>query len=64
MKKILFAFSCLISCLIVLNGFKMRIDGKRSMQAVNLPDEKGLKDFYKDYFPIGVAVNPRDLRSD
>lgn len=23
------------------------------------PPEKGLKDYYKDYFPIGVAVNPR-----
>ncbi|GAB4186789.1 MAG: endo-1,4-beta-xylanase [Thermoflexibacter sp.] len=24
-------------------------------------DAKGLKDYYKDYFPIGVAVNPRML---
>jgi endo-1,4-beta-xylanase len=24
---------------------------------------KGLKDYYKDYFPIGVAVSPRDLKS-
>ncbi len=23
---------------------------------------KGLKDFYKDYFPIGVAVTPRDVK--
>jgi endo-1,4-beta-xylanase len=26
--------------------------------------EKGLKDYYKDYFTIGVAVTPRDLKSD
>lgn len=25
-------------------------------------DSKGLKDFYKDYFPIGVAVTPAQLR--
>ncbi len=26
--------------------------------------EKGLKDFYKDYFTIGVAVSPRALKTD
>lgn len=26
--------------------------------------EKGLKDYYKDYFTVGVAVTPRDLKSD
>ena len=26
------------------------------------PDEKGLKDYYKSYFPIGVAVTPRQLQ--
>jgi endo-1,4-beta-xylanase len=26
--------------------------------------EKGLKDFYRDYFDIGVAVSPRALKSD
>ena len=70
MRKIFFASSCLLSCFILLNGCKMRIDGQRTAQTKttsqteSLPDEKGLKDFYKDYFPIGVAVNPRDLRSD
>ena len=24
--------------------------------------EKGLKDFYADYFPVGVAVSPRALK--
>ncbi|QJD79261.1 endo-1,4-beta-xylanase [Spirosoma rhododendri] len=28
------------------------------LSAMTAP-EKGLKDYYKDYFPIGVAVNPR-----
>lgn len=27
-------------------------------------DTKGLKDYYKDYFPIGVAVSPRALKTD
>lgn len=27
-------------------------------------DDKGLKDFYADYFPIGVSVGPRDLSGD
>ncbi|MDP4240560.1 MAG: endo-1,4-beta-xylanase [Bacteroidota bacterium] len=26
------------------------------------PSEKGLKDYYKDYFPIGVAVSPQNLQ--
>src|SRR5688572_2809182 len=25
--------------------------------------QKGLKDYYKDYFPIGVAVSPRALKT-
>jgi endo-1,4-beta-xylanase len=28
------------------------------------PDRPGLKDSYKDYFPIGVAVSPRALKTD
>nr|WP_228450959.1 endo-1,4-beta-xylanase [Chryseolinea soli] len=27
-------------------------------------DDKGLKDYYKDYFPMGVAVSPRALLND
>lgn len=27
-------------------------------------NDKGLKDYYKNYFPIGVAVTPRNLRGD
>jgi len=27
------------------------------------PAEKGLKDYYKDYFPVGVAVSPRALQN-
>ena len=62
MKKLLFFVSCALS-LIFLNGCKLKINGQPS-PAASLPKEKGLKDFYKDYFPIGVAVNARDLRSE
>lgn len=64
MKKLLFAFSCLLITLVFLNGCKPRIQGQHSTQVAVSPGQKGLKDFYKDYFPVGVAVNPRDLRSD
>ncbi|HET7899053.1 MAG TPA: endo-1,4-beta-xylanase, partial [Flavisolibacter sp.] len=28
------------------------------------PGTKGLKDYYKDYFPVGVAVAPRMLHGE
>ena len=28
------------------------------------PDGRGLKDYYKNYFTIGVAVSPRALQTD
>lgn len=63
MKK-LYVFSYLLAILSLLNGCKMKIDGQRSAKTASSSEDKGLKDFYKDYFPIGVAVNPRDLRND
>ncbi|MDR6568758.1 endo-1,4-beta-xylanase [Chitinophaga ginsengisegetis] len=35
----------------------------RTHQAA-VPETAGLKDYYKDYFPIGVAVSARALRTD
>lgn len=32
--------------------------------AQNLQSNKGLKDYYKDYFSIGVSVSPRSLKTD
>jgi endo-1,4-beta-xylanase len=31
-------------------------------QKANNPKEKGLKDYYQDYFPVGVAVGPQTLK--
>lgn len=64
MKKLFIGFSCLLTSLILLNACKPKIQGKLPIQPASSRDQKGLKDFYKDYFSIGVAVNPRDLRSD
>lgn len=36
---------------------------KNSSAAQTAVAEKGLKDYYRDYFPIGVAVSPRALKS-
>lgn len=34
------------------------------METSSLASEKGLKDYYADYFPIGVAVSPRSLEGE
>src|ERR671928_2212774 len=33
-------------------------------KATSSTADKGLKDYYKNYFPIGVAVGPRNLTGD
>ena len=38
------------------------IGGRKVLTAAD--SLKGLKDFYKDYFPIGVAVSPRSLEGE
>ncbi len=38
------------------------LGGKKVLTAAD--SLKGLKDFYKDYFPIGVAVSPRSLEGE
>src|SRR4051812_11583781 len=30
----------------------------------DVQNSKGLKDYYENYFPIGVAVSPRSLKTD
>ena len=35
----------------------------KSLPPAGWNDEKGLKDYYKNYFPVGVAVAPQNLRS-
>jgi endo-1,4-beta-xylanase len=64
MRKIIISFVCFLSSIILFNQCQPRIQGQ-GLQATTAPsNEKGLKDYYKDYFPIGVAVTPRSLTTD
>jgi len=38
--------------------------GQSKQLVVNSSESKGLKDYYASYFPIGVAVSPRALKTD
>ncbi|MEK6481387.1 endo-1,4-beta-xylanase [Catalinimonas sp. 4WD22] len=49
--------------LIVLAVAMLSGCGSQSPTSVE-EEEKGLKDYYSDYFPIGVAVSPRALKTD
>jgi endo-1,4-beta-xylanase len=60
-------FSCCKTILLftlifgALRGYTALAQTAPSSQGVG---KKGLKAYYRDYFPIGVAVSPRALRSD
>src|SRR6218665_670083 len=57
MKQIFMAVFISTVCLTVLN-----CSPQKNTHAGQ--SSKGLKDYYKDYFPIGVAVSPGALKSD
>ena len=40
------------------------IQSKSKIEIKTIASVKGLKDYYKGYFPIGVAVSPRSLKTD
>jgi endo-1,4-beta-xylanase len=40
------------------------IKSKSKIEIKPIANVKGLKEYYKDYFPIGVAVSPRSLKTD
>ena len=47
-----------------LNYASRYIHSKAKTEIKTITTIKGLKDYYKDYFPIGVAVSPRALKTD
>ena len=52
----------LVFALIAGIVFMSSFTGSGKKNVISKADSiKGLKDFYKDYFPIGVAVSPRSL---
>jgi endo-1,4-beta-xylanase len=59
MRKIILASGCFLSSLILFVGCKAKLETQGSTQTSNSANEKGLKDYYRKYFPIGVAVTPR-----
>ena len=57
--------SIAIVCYICMVGCKAQHPSvSKSSNAVNVTDKKGLKDYYKEYFSIGVAVSPFALKTD
>jgi endo-1,4-beta-xylanase len=41
-----------------------RCTNSHAVSKQRITDTKGLKDYYKDYFPVGVAVSPQALKTD
>lgn len=60
MKKL----SLFFAGLAIVAGGCGRLSGQHANENSPKPDGKGLKDYYKDYFTIGVAVSPRALKTD
>lgn len=54
--------SALLIAVISVNIYPpFKLQGDKISNGLQVAAEKGLKDYYKDYFPIGVAVNTRAL---
>lgn len=64
MKKTVFITALAVTILIAFNQFRPKTEIKDSLQSFTSPNEKGLKDYFGKYFPIGVAVSPRALHTD
>lgn len=61
MQKIyLFVFT--VSSVVLFTQCRSRIAAQASQPIIN--QQKGLKDYYSNYFPVGVAVNIRALTGD
>lgn len=56
----------IFSTYILFLFFVLGFEGCKTGQSLssNQTDSRGLKDFYKDYFPIGVAVGKRNLSGE
>jgi endo-1,4-beta-xylanase len=56
------SYSCAILVLLFFSGCEKAIAGNNeSYSEINIDSLTGLKDYYKDYFPIGVSVSPSSL---
>lgn len=59
--KNLFTIASLFVCILLASCITFSQPQK---QTLTITDVKGLKDYYAAYFPIGVAVSPRALKTD
>lgn len=59
MKKNVLPF---LLCITIMSAIQCTSSGQ--MPKRSLSNDKGLKDYYKDYFTVGVAVSPRALKTD
>lgn len=59
-------FTIPIAALVILSFLHCTSSGQSKNQSGDTPadESKGLKDHYSAYFPIGVAVSPRALKTD
>jgi endo-1,4-beta-xylanase len=62
MYKFIF-HACLFTASVGFACIQNKVNAQ-STSAANGGKDKGLKDYYKEYFPIGVAVSPRALKTD
>jgi endo-1,4-beta-xylanase len=63
MRK-LFLMSFLLIAVFVSAWYSGSRKSQKDITAFGIDKTKGLKDFYKKYFPIGVAVAPGNLKTD
>lgn len=65
MQNKLLAFSILCLSVIAFVHCKTKMNIQKGEQSGKVNDaDKGLKDYYKNYFPIGVAVGPQSIKGD
>ncbi|MDB5246907.1 MAG: 1,4-beta-xylanase [Segetibacter sp.] len=59
MRNSIIASACLLSFIVLFNQCKSSLESQGSTQTTGTANKKGLKDYYRNYFSIGVAVTPR-----
>src|SRR5687768_13129393 len=56
-------FTCIGCCVMMFTCHSQGVNHKKHNSS-SFDSTKGLKDYYKNYFPIGVAVGPNNLKGD
>lgn len=64
MLKRFFPIAFLLVVVFSFDPFASSAQSQKKSSDTTISKSKGLKDYYATYFPIGVAVSPRSLKSD